>query len=82
MQTYRDQANAQSLQVTALRQALNLAELRYRTGVSSYLEVLDAQRSLYDAELLQAQVRREQLVAAVQLYKALGGSWSAETATR
>ncbi len=71
----RDQVAAQETQTGALRRALTLAELRYRTGVSNYLEVLDAQRSLFDAEVALSQAQLQQLTAAVQLYKALGGSW-------
>jgi multidrug efflux system outer membrane protein len=62
--------------VTAAKQALELAELRYKNGVASYLDVLDAQRQLYSAEIGLAQTRRAQLVAVVQLYKAVGGGWS------
>jgi multidrug efflux system outer membrane protein len=43
--------------------------------VSSYLDVLDAQRSLFTAELALSQAQLQELTAAVQLYKALGGSW-------
>ena len=58
----------------------NLLSCRYRTGVASYLEVLDAQRSLFDAELGLSQAQLRQLAAAVQLYRALGGgSWLAGT---
>ena len=48
---------------------------RYRGGVAAYLEVLDEQRSLFDAELGEAGARRDELVALVQVYKALGGGW-------
>jgi multidrug efflux system outer membrane protein len=48
--------------------------------VSSYLEVLDAQRELFDAELALTQTQLEELVAVVQLYRALGGGWSSEEA--
>ncbi len=75
VRTARDQVAAQLTQAQALRRALHLAELRYRTGVASYLEVLDAQRSLFDAELGLSQAQLRQLAAAVQLYRALGGSW-------
>jgi len=61
--------------VTAQRSVLTLSESRYRGGVSPYLEVLDAQRELFNAELEQASTRRDQLVALVQLYRALGGGW-------
>ena len=75
----RDQMAADETQATALRRSLELAELRYRTGVASYLEVLDAERGLFDAELALSQAQLQQLTAAVQLYKALGGSWATGT---
>jgi multidrug efflux system outer membrane protein len=74
----RDQVAAQETQARALRRALELADVRYQTGVANYLEVLDAQRSLFDAELALSQAQLSQLTAAVQLYKALGGSWTGE----
>ena len=49
--------------------------LRYRGGVAAYLEVLDAQRSLFEAELDEAQTIGSNLVSLVRLYKALGGGW-------
>jgi multidrug efflux system outer membrane protein len=61
--------------VAAERKVLELAELRYRGGVAAYLEVLDAQRSLFDAELSESSAVRDELVALIQLYKALGGGW-------
>ncbi|HXW96815.1 MAG TPA: TolC family protein, partial [Gemmatimonadales bacterium] len=75
VRTTRDQLAAQETQVRALRRATALAEKRYESGVASYLEVLDAQRGLFAAELGLAQVQRQYLAATVQLYKALGGSW-------
>ncbi len=63
------------IQVTAATTAERLARLRYDGGVSSYLDVLDAQRSLFNSELTLAQTNRDQLVALVQLYRALGGGW-------
>ena len=71
----RDQLTAQETQAHALRRAFSLAEQRYQAGVSSYLEVLDAQRGLFAAELGLVQVQRQYLSATVQLYKALGGGW-------
>ena len=71
----RDRLTAQVRQVDALRRAAELADRRYQNGVSSYLEVLDAERSLFGAELTLAAVERQQLVAAVELYRALGGGW-------
>ena len=67
---------SQTSRVEAERKVLTLAEVRYRGGVSNYLEVLDAQRSLFDSELDSAQSIRDQLVALVRLYKALGGGWT------
>jgi len=78
----RDAAAALQTQATALRRALALAEMRYRSGVSNYLEVLDAERSLFDAELAASQAQLQQLTAAVQLYKALGGGWPEMEAAR
>ena len=48
---------------------------RYEVGYSSYFEVIDADSSLYAAQLLLVQARRNSLVTVVQLYKALGGGW-------
>ncbi|HEX7896730.1 MAG TPA: efflux transporter outer membrane subunit [Planctomycetota bacterium] len=62
---------------TAQRSVLNLSEARYRGGVSTYLEVLDAQRELFDAELQQAGALRDRIVSVVRLYRALGGGWEA-----
>ena len=52
-----------------------LAYLRYRGGVDTQLNALDADRDLFDAELSLTQIKRDELVALVQLYKALGGGW-------
>jgi len=73
--TARDEALAQATQANALRQALDLATVRYEAGLSSYLDLLDAERSLFGAELAMSQSQLGELTAAVQLYKALGGSW-------
>jgi multidrug efflux system outer membrane protein len=61
--------------VISLRDAARLANIRYRGGVTSYLEVLDTERQLFDAELLLAQAQRDELLAIVRLYRALGGGW-------
>jgi multidrug efflux system outer membrane protein len=76
VRTSRQQATAQEDQVNALRSALHLAELRYKGGISNYLDVLTAKRNLFDAELSLAATRRLYLVSIVQLYKALGGGWT------
>ena len=63
------------LLVETLRDRVRLAYLRYNGGVANLLDALDADRSLFDAELSLAQARRDELVSVVQLYKALGGGW-------
>jgi NodT family efflux transporter outer membrane factor (OMF) lipoprotein len=66
---------AQAARVAAEEQVLKLAEIRYQAGYSGYLEVLDAQRTLYDARLGHVATRQSRLAAAVDLFKALGGGW-------
>lgn len=72
----RDQVAAAETQAIALRRAYELAQVRYQSGIANYLEVLDAERNLFSAELQLSQAELGQLTSAVQLYKALGGSWS------
>jgi multidrug efflux system outer membrane protein len=78
VRTDRQQLAAQTAQAVALRAAYTLAERRYEGGIASYLEVLDAQRSLFAAELATTQARRAYLEATVELYKALGGGWPSD----
>lgn len=63
-------------QVRALQHASDLALDRYRSGRASYFEILEAQQQLFPAKNVLAQTRRDQLVAVVNLYKALGGGWT------
>ena len=70
-----ERTSAQRRQVEALRDYARLARKRFEGGYSSYLEVLDAETSLFNAELLYSQGQRERLLAHVNLYKALGGGW-------
>jgi multidrug efflux system outer membrane protein len=65
-------------EVAAYREAVRLANVRYNSGLSAYFEVLEAQQQLFPAEIALAQTRRDQLVAVVDLYRALGGGWQAE----
>lgn len=74
------QRAAQQSQVEALRQSVELALLRYDGGRASYFEVLEAQQQLFPAEEELARTERDQLIAVVNLYKALGGGWSATAA--
>ncbi len=59
------------------RRTLRLAELRYREGADDLLSMLDAQRTLFQAQDQRAQLQLARLSATVDLYKALGGGWSA-----
>ena len=74
----REMLGIQREQVEALRSYARLAELRYDNGYTSYLEVLDAQRSLFQGELLYAQTQGVLFRALVNIYKSLGGGWVAE----
>jgi multidrug efflux system outer membrane protein len=71
-----DRVGARAQSVDALRRQVRLATLRYDNGFSSYLEVLDAERTLFSAELSLAEARRAHLAASVDLYRALGGGWT------
>jgi len=75
----RDGAEAQGNRnrVAVSTEYLRLANLRFRSGVISYLEVLDAQRQLLSAQLDLNASEVNQRLATVQLYKALGGGWNA-----
>lgn len=68
-----EQVEAQVRATTAQRRLAELARTRYREGVARYLEVLDAERSLFSAEQLLLQTRRAQVSNLVSLYVALGG---------
>lgn len=61
--------------VAASVDGLRLANARYEGGVSSYLEVLETERQSFDSQLALAATKKDQLVAVVQLYRALGGGW-------
>jgi len=65
----------QEATVADLQESVRLSILRYTGGTTTYLEVLDGQRSLFDAELTLAQARGSEYQSLVQLYKALGGGW-------
>jgi multidrug efflux system outer membrane protein len=72
--TYESRLEQEKL-VAALEDRKRLAYLRYRGGVDTQLNALDADRDLFDAELTLAQIRLSELVNVVELYKALGGGW-------
>ncbi len=71
----RDRVVALEVQTRAFQRAQQLAEERYAAGIASYLEVLDAQRGLFAAEMAQIEAGRDYLASGVTLYRALGGSW-------
>ena len=71
-----ERVSARQQSVVALRRAYRLASLRYDNGYSSYLDLLDAERQLFAAELSVADAQRVQLSAVVALYRALGGGWA------
>lgn len=74
----REALAEQAAAVRASREALEVAEFRYRSGLTSYLSVLDAQRTLLAAELAESRTLGAQLIAVVQLYRALGGGWEVD----
>lgn len=75
----RAQLAAQRLQIESLQQYSETARLRYDNGYTSYIEVLDAERSLFNAQLQYTKTQQTQLQAMINLYKAMGGGWVTET---
>lgn len=71
----REQRTQQDLLVRALRDTSRLSKLRYEGGLDSYLQVLDAERNLFRGQLALAQLRLQELLSFVELYRALGGGW-------
>lgn len=78
VRTYRTENAAQTRRALAARNAARLSRARYDGGVVDYLEVLDTERTLFDAELAQSQTLQLYYNAIVRLYGALGGGWSVE----
>lgn len=91
LQAFRDVADAlvelrkrrefrvqQEALVASAGDAARLAEIRYKGGVTSYLEVLDSERQFFEAELGLVRAQRDELLAVVRLYRALGGGWQEE----
>lgn len=79
--TYRNRRRTAALQVNlrdAARKYVELANLQYRSGSINYLDVLDAQRRYFDAQIGVSNAVRDEHLALVELYKALGGGWSLE----
>jgi multidrug efflux system outer membrane protein len=74
----REQLAAQGRQVQALQKYVELAQLRFDNGYASYLEVLDAERSLFNVQLSYTQNQGVLFQAMINLYKAMGGGWVTE----
>ncbi len=75
IQTYRRELSTRQRQLKAAMNAARLSHERYNGGVTSYLEVLDSERSLFETQLVVAETYQKELNAYVKLYKALGGGW-------
>ncbi len=75
VRTFHEEHKVRQAQVTAARSADELSRRRYNDGVTSYLEVLSTQESLFSAELARSNTQQRYLSAIVQLYKSLGGGW-------
>jgi multidrug efflux system outer membrane protein len=75
IETYREEIAATERRTKAARNATALSNERYDKGVTSFLEVLDNERILFDVELELSQIQQNYLNAYVRLYKALGGGW-------
>lgn len=80
VRTYRQEYQAYRRQATAARNAERLSQARYDAGVVDYLEVQDASRSLFTAELNESQSYQSVMTSLLELYQALGGGWIPEPA--
>ncbi|SFU37368.1 efflux transporter outer membrane subunit [Pseudoduganella namucuonensis] len=74
----REQAERNDARRETAAETLRIARNRYRNGYASYLEELDAQRTLYNADVQRLQLKTRVLVASVDLYRALGGGWGGQ----
>ncbi len=75
IETLKRELKERKAQMNAAMNSETLSVLRYNKGISSYLEVLENQRSSFNAQLVYSQVKQELLTAYINLYKALGGGW-------
>ena len=74
--TFGEQLRAQRSVAAAEQERFNLSDLRYRSGTASYLDLLDAQRSLFNAQQGAVQANLQRLQNQVTLYRVLGGGWT------
>lgn len=75
LQKSRVRLDAQARQVRTLATYARLARIRYENGYTSYIEVLDAERNLFDTEVAYTQTQNTLFASLVNLYKAMGGGW-------
>jgi len=75
MQKLQEEYRAQERQVAALNNYMHFAHIRYNDGYVSYIEVLDSERSLFDAELELIKKQSDVFVALIAVYKSMGGGW-------
>jgi len=76
VKTYEMEFGLRSEQMTASDEAMRLSWVRYESGLTSFLEVLDLQRSSFSSQLKASETLQYQLLSIVQLYAALGGGWN------
>ncbi len=76
VKTYEKDFALSSEQMTASNEAMRLSWVRYESGLTSYLEVLDLQRSSFSSQLKASETLQYQLISIIQLYQALGGGWN------
>lgn len=75
---YREQLGELQAQEQVVQEALRIASNRYQNGYASYLDELDAQRTLFSTQLSVVQAKNNLLLAQIDLYRALGGGWQPE----
>ena len=75
VQTLKEQLEATNRQFIAAKNADKLSRMRYNLGVTSYLEVLESERTLFNVELNLSETKQLTLNSFIKLYKALGGGW-------
>lgn len=75
IRTYRNEFTARQTQVTATERSLLLSKALYDNGYTSFLQVLDAERELFNSQFEKSLALQNQLISTVRLYKALGGGW-------
>lgn len=79
LREYGEEEKAQGTRVDRAEKAMAVSRLRYEAGHAGYLEVLDAQRTLNEAQLSAIGVRQARLSTSIELFKALGGGWKADS---